>query len=106
MKKTIYNDANKAKTYHKVLAFIEEHDPILVQLLFDPEQFCGMDEAVVNIMEMYAKYKMLELTRLQKENEELLAKIAQIKASLPDNKIRDLNPIWVRDEIVKRLTNK
>jgi hypothetical protein len=60
---------------------------------------------------VYAEPKSLkivldELSRLQSENNELRNTISKIKTDLPDEKIRELNPIWVRDEIVKRLTNK
>ena len=47
-----------------------------------------------------------ELSSLQSENNELRNTISKIKTDLPDEKIRELNPIWVLDEIVKRLTNK
>jgi hypothetical protein len=35
----------------------------------------------------------------------LYAKIELIEKDLTDKKIRELNPIWVRDEIIKRLKN-
>lgn len=38
-----------------------------------------------------------------KEIAELKQRISVIKEKLPDNKIRDLNPIWVRDEIISEL---
>lgn len=37
---------------------------------------------------------------------ELSKKIEQIKKELNDNKIRPLNPIWVRDEILSKLKEK
>jgi hypothetical protein len=38
-------------------------------------------------------------------NSALSAKIELIEKDLTDKKIRELNPIWVRDEIIKRLKN-
>lgn len=38
-----------------------------------------------------------------KEIAELKQRISVIKEKLPDNKIRDLNPIWVRDKIISEL---
>lgn len=48
----------------------------------------------------------IEYVLSQHVQSELSKKIEQIKKELNDNKIRPLNPIWVRDQILTRLKEK
>ena len=75
----------------------------------------GQSGAYITLGVENAELVLWELSRLQSENDELrkrltnpelLEKIEQLKIDLSDKKIRELNPIWVRNEIIKRLTNK
>ena len=94
------------KTVDKLLKDIQDQINDNIHELNDPDEASWNYQIGVLISANEANLLLSELTRLQTENNELQNTISKIKPDFPDTKIRELNPIWVRDEIIKQLTNK
>ena len=90
-------------------------NPLLVIPTLEGDMICHLGDWIIvepfptDWRKLYpCKHEIFEKTYepINTPSSQLLEKVEQLKAEFSDRRIRELNPIWVRDQILNKITEK